>query len=104
MLPEKTLVHVRAGAVSAGIPPAVEKITAFTPASTGMSGGLGRGCAVVDDPDFIEGPDAQHDLVKLGVVGDRIDVRPVPVALRSFGRARTYISYGPELVHSAAHG
>src|SRR5262249_15196478 len=77
VLAEQLLVLDRAGAVGTGVAPAVEDIAALAVAAALVAGGIGRGRAVVDDPDLAELVDAQHDLVQLRVVGHAVDVQPV---------------------------
>ena len=86
VLGEEPLIRLRAGAVGVGIAPAVEEVSPFAALSALVAGGLGGRRAVVDDPELAERADADHDLIELGVVGDRVDVGPVgddpPVAPR----------------------
>ena len=73
---EELLVGLRPGAGREGIAPSVEQVAPLPATAALVAGGLGGRRAVVDDPDLAEIPGAQHDLVELGVVGDRVDVAP----------------------------
>src|SRR4051794_29392697 len=68
-------VRFRAGAVSPRVPPAVEEISAFAAAPALMAGRLGSRRAVVDDPELAELPNADGDLIELGVIGHAVHVR-----------------------------
>src|SRR5262245_30053720 len=54
-----------------------KNVAALLPATTGVRGGLFGRRAVVDQPDFIEARGAHGDLIKLGIVGNRIHVQQV---------------------------
>ena len=58
--------------VGEGVAPAIEEV------ARGTRGLLGRR-AVVDDPDLVVAPDAERDLIELGVVVDPVGVHPVGV-------------------------
>src|SRR5262245_10849060 len=45
--------------------------------TSAMAHGFCCGDAVVDDPHFVELTWRDHDLIELGVVGDRVGVRPI---------------------------
>ena len=77
VLGEEPLIGLRAGAVGDRVAPAVEEVASFAALSTGVGGGLGGCRAVVDDPELTERADADHDLIELGVVGNRVAVGPV---------------------------
>ena len=64
-------------AVGLGGAPAVEQIAASPVLSTSMTLGLSRRGRVVDDPELAEVPRGEHDLIEVGVVGDRVDMVPV---------------------------
>ncbi len=86
VLGEELLVGLGAGPVGARVAPAIEQVAALAAAAAGVAGRLGRRRAVVDDPDLAERVHAHHDLVEVGVVGDRVEVGPV--GIRSAAVAR----------------
>jgi hypothetical protein len=45
--------------------------------AAGMSGRLRRSRTVIDDPEFVERADAQHNLVQISVIGHGVGVRPI---------------------------
>src|SRR5262249_56457138 len=77
MWDEELLIRLRAGAIGPGIPPAVEDVAALAAPAPGVTGRLGRGRAVVDDPELVELAHGQQNLVALGVIGHGVDVSPV---------------------------
>ena len=84
LLPEH-LVGLRAEFVLDGIAPAVKQVAAFAVASAGMTGGLGSGGAVVNDPDFAVAPATDQDLVKLRMVVNPVEMVPELLVLSGRG-------------------
>ena len=77
MLGKQPLVRVGSVAVRPRIAPAIEQIAAHAAPPAAMRGRLGRSRAVIDDPNLAELMDAQHDLVEIGVVGNRVCVHEI---------------------------
>src|SRR5262249_10234222 len=77
VLREELLILLCAGAIGAGIAPAIEQIAAFAAAAANVAGGLRRGRAVIDDPEFAKFMDAHGNLIEIGIVRDRVEVRDI---------------------------
>ena len=82
VLVEQPLIHFRAVAIGTRIAPSVKQVAPLATAAPLVTGGLGGRRAVVNDPELAECMNADHDLVELGVVGDRIEVGPVGIRIR----------------------
>src|SRR5262249_36928798 len=76
-----------AGTVQLRIAPAIEQVAALATLAAGMTLGLGRGRAVIDDPELAHLVDRQHDLVEFRVVGQAIDMGPILAAQHAATRA-----------------
>jgi hypothetical protein len=81
MLPGEDLVLGRAGAVGLRIAPAIEDPPAFAAAPARTRLGFGRRRGVVEDPDLAEVPHRDRDLIEVGVVGERVGMGPIAVAV-----------------------
>src|SRR5262245_46951780 len=79
VLTEEPLVLFLSRAVRARIAPAVEQVAALAAMAALVTGGLGGRCAVIDDPEFVEVGDADHDLIEVRIVGDAVAVRPIGI-------------------------
>ena len=77
VLDEKLLIASGASAIDLRITPAVEDITPFSAPPAGVPGSFGRRGGVIDNPDFAEVVNADHDLVEPGVVVDSVHVSPI---------------------------
>ena len=68
------------------------EIAAFAIAATCVGARLGLGGGVIDDPQFVQGVHREHNQVQLGMVVDRIHMRPITAALRPSARSFTGIA------------
>src|SRR5262249_39780035 len=77
VLGEKPLIGVAAAAVGLGIAPAEQEIAPFAALAPLVRGRFLGARAMVDHPHFVELVDAEHDLIELRVVRDRVHVHPI---------------------------
>src|SRR5262245_2436439 len=80
VLSEQTTIGSPSCPIRLRIAPAIEQVASLAGSSPRAPRGLHRGRAVIDDPDLAEIAEADDDLVEVGVVGDRVEVRPVGAA------------------------
>src|SRR5437879_4061067 len=106
VLGEQFLVLFLAGAIRAWIAPAVEQVAAFAAAAARMSRRFRCRRAMIDDPEFAEGMDADDKLIEIRIIGHGVEVRPIRVdAGWSPGRrVGPYIADRLELVQSVLGG
>ena len=107
VLGEQSLIDIRASPICPRINPAVKQIAPRAAFAPFVTGSFGRGGAVIDNPDFAEVVDADDKLIEIGVVSDRIDVRPIGISgaalqvrgrwadLASFNSVRSRQGVGP---------
>ena len=66
-----------AGVVGLRIAVAIQQVAAMSRAAAAVAGGLGRGGAVIDNPELAEFAQREDDLIQLRVVVDAVAMRPI---------------------------
>ncbi|MBK7555849.1 MAG: hypothetical protein IPI55_14945 [Flavobacteriales bacterium] len=81
MIEEEILISRCAMIIANWITPPVQEVPTLSGSAPNVSGGLSARRTMIDDPYLVQEWNAQHDLIQMGIVVDRVGMEPIGVVV-----------------------